>query len=274
MVYFLVILALPLVTLGIIGPSLYSTSLERESMSYTEKMIGQVNMSIELRVLAMEKLIDLVARNDLVAAFLEEGDASGAARKDIRKALSSVVDTHPEITGLIVVTERGTWESEGFTRTTRDSLTEERWYIEARAAPGQVILLPRPIGRNIRSTRRFGADEVVSIVKTVTGERDGMVRGAVLIDMKLSYIEEPFRYASLGNADFLFIADAHGEIVYAPVNEIVYRVPLGRIEVGAASNLVRVGGSDYQVLARGSEYTGWRTWECSRCPKPSARSAW
>ena len=74
MVYFLVILALPLVTLGIIGPSLYASSLERESMSYTEKMIGQVTMSIELRVLEMEKLIDLVSQLAPVAALLEEGE--------------------------------------------------------------------------------------------------------------------------------------------------------------------------------------------------------
>ena len=259
MVYFLVILALPLVTLGIIGPSLYASSLERESMSYTEKMIGQVTMSIELRVLEMEKLIDLVSQMVPVAAFLEEGDAPDAVRGEIRRIVSSVVGTHPEIAGLLVVTDRGAWEGEGFARTTRDPLTEERWYTEARTAPRRVSLAARPIGRNIRSTRRFGADEVVSIVKAVTGERDGRVRGAILVDMKLSYIEEPFRYASLGKTDFLFIADARGEIVYAPVNEVVYRIPLAPLEDGAFSGLVRVGRGAYQVLARGSEYTGWRT---------------
>jgi two-component system sensor histidine kinase YesM len=259
MVYFLVILGLPLVTLGIIGPTLYAAAIERESTAHTVRMIGQVNMNVELRVLEMEKLIDLVARTGAVAAFLEAGDASAPARLGIRETIAAVVATHPEIAGLLVATERGAWESEGFSRTTRDSLTEERWYAEARAAPGQVRLVARPIGRNIRSTRRYGADEVVSIVKAVTGERDGSVHGAVLVDLKLSSIEGLFRDASLGKADFLFIADARGEIVYAPVNEIVYRVPLGPLEDGARSDLVRVGGADYQVLARGSSYTGWRT---------------
>ncbi len=257
MVYFLLILALPLVTLGVIGPSLYATSIERETMAHTGRMISQVTMNIELRVQEMEKLIDLVARTGAVAAFLEGGEASEAGRAAIREAVSAVVATHPEIAGLLVVTERGAWESEGFSRTTRDSLADERWYAEARGAPGQVRLMARPIGRNIRSTRRYGADEVVSIVKAVTGARDGAVRGAVLVDMKLSSIEELFKDAALGKAGFLFIADGSGEMVYAPVNEVVYRVPLEALEDGAAA--VRVAGEDYQVLAQESAYTGWRT---------------
>jgi two-component system sensor histidine kinase YesM len=259
MLYFLVILGLPLVTLGVIGPSLYATSIERETTAHTARMISQVNMNIELRVLEMERLIDLVARTEPVAGFLESGDASPAERASIRKALASVVATHSEIAGILVATERGEWEGEGFSRTTRDPLTEERWYAQAREAPGKVRLVARPIGRNIRSTRRFGADEVVSVVKAVTGERDGAARGALLVDMKLSAIEELFTDAALGKSGFLFIADSGGEMVYAPVNEVVYRVPLEPLRGGSASDVVRVGGADYQVLAQESAYTGWRT---------------
>lgn len=38
-----------------------------------------------------------------MAAFLEEGDCEIPSRGDIREVLSSVMDTHPEIAGLIVV---------------------------------------------------------------------------------------------------------------------------------------------------------------------------
>jgi len=54
---------------------------------------------------------------------------------------------------------------------------------------------------------------------------DGKVRGAVLIDMRLSAIEELFSDSSIGKGGFLFITDSGGEMVYAPVNRVAYRIP-------------------------------------------------
>jgi two-component system, sensor histidine kinase YesM len=258
MVYFLIILLLPLISLGFVGPALYARSIERETTSHMASMIGQVNKNIELRVREMERLIDLIASTQVVATFLERGVAKGAVQADIKATLSSVSATNPEIAGMLIVAEDDAWISEGFSRTTRDPLTEERWYALARDRPGEVRLLARPIGRNIRSTRRFGADEVVSIVKAVTGAVDGQVHGAVLIDMKLSAVEELFTGSPLGKGGFLFIADSSGEMVFAPVNRVVYRIPLGKLSGDSSSAILNVAGTDYQVLAQRSPYTGWR----------------
>ena len=57
MVYFFVILLLPLISLGFVGPSLYARSIERETTTNMAAMIGQVNNNIELRVREMERLI-------------------------------------------------------------------------------------------------------------------------------------------------------------------------------------------------------------------------
>jgi two-component system sensor histidine kinase YesM len=259
MLYFLVILLLPLLTLGVLGPTLYAKSIERETTAHTIRIISQVNKNIELHVLEMEQLIDLAAMTEPVAGFLDRGYAFEEDRVEIRKALTAIATTHPEIAGIAVVTERDEWEGYGFSATTRDLLTEERWYSEARAVPGFVRLIARPIGRNIRSTRRYGADEVVSVVKAVTGPAGGKARGAILIDMTLATIEELFTDTNIGKAGFLFIADAAGEMVYAPVNAGVYRVP---VEAGGdtdSSAMIRIAGVFYQVLSQRSLYTGWRT---------------
>jgi two-component system, sensor histidine kinase YesM len=259
MIYFLVILLIPLVSLGFVGPALYARSIERETTSNMAGMIGQVNKNIELHVREMEQLIDLIARTKVVASFLEKGAMTDDTRQDIGETLASVSRTHPEMAGVLVVAESDAWAADGFSRTTRDPLTEEQWYAAAREAPGQVRLIARPIGRNIRSTRRYGADEVVSIVKAVTGVADGKVRGAILIDMRLSTIDELFTDSSLGKGGFLFIADSGGEMVYAPVNRVAYRIPLGALSGGSTSAIMSVSGTDYQVLAQRSPYTGWRT---------------
>jgi two-component system sensor histidine kinase YesM len=259
MVYFIVILLLPLVSLGFVGPALYAKSIERETTAHMASMIGQVNKNIELRVREIERLIDYVAESEAVSSFLEKGGATDPEREEIRSTLAAISGTHPDIAGVLVVAADDAWISEGFSRTTRDPLTEERWFALARQVPGDVRLIARPIGRNIRSTRHYGADEVVSIVKAATRALDGTVRGAILIDMRLSTIEELFTDSAIGKGGFLFIADSGGEMVYAPVNKIAYRIPLDSFTGDAPSAIMSVAGTDYQVLAQRSTYTGWRT---------------
>jgi two-component system sensor histidine kinase YesM len=259
MVYFLVILLLPLISLGFVGPSLYARSIERETNSHMTAMIGQVNRNIELRIREMERIIDLIANTSVVASFLKNGASSPSAREEILATLSNISETHPDIAGVLVVAANDAWVSDGFSRTTRDPLTEERWYVGAREAQSDVKLIARPIGRNIRSTKHYGADEVISIVKAATDASGGKTGGAILIDMRLSAIEELFTESPIGKGGFLYIADSAGEMVYAPVNRVVYRLPLEALSRNSSSAIIRVSSTDYQVLAQQSPYTGWRT---------------
>jgi two-component system sensor histidine kinase YesM len=259
MVYFFVILLLPLISLGFVGPSLYARSIERETTTNMAAMIGQVNNNIELRVREMERLIDLIADMKVVSSFLKNGEASPLEREEMIAILSDVSRSHPEIAGVLIVAANDAWVSDDFSRTTRDALTEERWYVRAMAAPFEVHLVARPIGRNIRSTKAYGADEVVSIVKAVPLSAGEKASGAILIDMRLSAIEELFTNSLVGKGGFLYIADSAGEMVYAPVNRVVYRLPLDALMREPSAAIIEVGGVDYQVLGQRSPYTDWRT---------------
>jgi two-component system, sensor histidine kinase YesM len=260
MVYFLAILLLPLVSLGFVGPLLYARSIERETNSNMAAMIGQVNKNIELRVREMERIIDFISGMRAVSSFLKDGWGTFPEREEIGDMLSGISEAHPEIAGIMIVSANDTWLSDGFSRTTRDPLTEERWYVRAAAAPHDVHLVSRPIGRNIRSTKAYGADEVVSIVKAAAPSGDsGKSGGVILVDMRLSAIEELFTTSPIGKGGFLYIADSESEMVYSPVNKVVYRLPLDAVLKQPSSAIIRVAGKDYQVMAQHSPYTGWRT---------------
>jgi two-component system, sensor histidine kinase YesM len=260
MAYFLAILLFPLVSLGFVGPILYARSIEREKNSNMAAMIGQVNKNIELRVREIERLIDLIADMKTVAAFLKSGKATPLEREEISDLLSNISEVHPEIAGVLVVAANDDWVGDGFSRTTRDPLTEERWYARAVAASHEVHLVSRPIGRNIRSTKAFGADEVVSVVKAAAPFGfEGKAYGAILIDMRLSVIEELFTTSLIGKGGFLYIADSEGEMVYAPVNRVVYRLPLDALLRKPSTAIINVAGVDYQVMAESSPYTDWKT---------------
>ncbi|HUW39919.1 MAG TPA: sensor histidine kinase [Rectinemataceae bacterium] len=259
MLYFLALVFLPLLSLGIIGPSLYAHAIERETTNYVEHMIAQVTVNIDYHVLDIERLIDFLAEDESVLAYLERGTALPSERSSIIKTMSAISRTHPEIAGILVVSDDDDSITDDFYRITRDPLTSERWYTLAREVPGVVRLFSRPIGRNLRSTHNYGPEEVVSIVKAIVDPGDGRLLGEILVDMKLSTIERIFKGTSLGAHGFLFIADPEGELVYAPVNDIVYRIPVTMQRRGAASAIIRVGGIDYRVLSQISSRTGWQT---------------
>ncbi|HUX39497.1 MAG TPA: sensor histidine kinase [Rectinemataceae bacterium] len=259
MLYFLALLLLPILTLGIMGPIFYATSIERLTMDHTIAMIGQVTANIEARVQEMERLIDLIAATPEVHSFFSATGSALDREKDISRILAVVSGTHEDIAGILLVSRDDRWAGEDFYRITRDPLIEESWYKEARDHPSQVRLIARPFGRNVRSTMGYGADEVVSVIKAISNPRGGPILGVVLIDMKLSVIEEVFGGTALGKNGFLFIADSKGELVYAPSNKVIYRVPLASLGGESSTAFVKIGGVDYQVISKRSSYTGWRT---------------
>ena len=120
-------------------------------------------------------------------------------------------------------------------------------------------LLPRPIGRNLRSSREYSADEVVSIVKAVVDPRTSRVRGIVLIDLRLEIMEAIFADLTVGRGGFLFIQAPGGAVVYTPVNPVVYRVRDEWLERPHAISVRRIGGADYQIVSQWSDYTQWKT---------------
>jgi two-component system, sensor histidine kinase YesM len=258
MIYFLGLTLLSVFTLGILGPLLYARSMEREASEHTTRMISQVTRGVEFYAKETEKMIDLLASSGPVRGLFE-GDAIGASgRRAILDLQREILGACPELAGCLVLTDSGEMVSADYSRLTRDALTDESWYRRARENPGVLVLFPRPFGRNLRNSSGVVADDVVSMAKAIV-KGDGSVGGLILIDLRLSVVEEVFRDTAFGQSGFLFIADPSGDVVYAPLNRVVYRVPFASFSDSRPMRIVRQAGTDYQVISRRSFYTGWRT---------------
>ena len=260
---FVAVILLPLFTLGLLGPYISARTLESEATIHTWQLIRQVTRNIEFYVRQTERIISIVDANPDVQAFMAfEGSAQTFSAREqaaARQLLRAIADAHPEIAGILVVSEDNRPLSNEIQPITRDPLTEESWYREAADNPGTVQLLPRPIGRNLRSSHEYSADEVVSIVKAVVDPRTAQVRGVVLIDMRLKVMEAIFGDLTVGFGGFLFIEAPGGAIVYTPVNPIVYRVRDEWLDKPRAISVRRIKGEDYQIVSQWSEYTQWNT---------------
>ena len=254
---------LPLLTLGILGPYISARTIESETTNHTVQLIRQVTRNIEFYVRQTESIIAIVDANPDVQAFMSfRGSVqpfSAQARAAARQLLKSISDAHPEIAGILVVSTDNRPLSNEIQPITRDPLTDESWYRKAVDNQGTVQLLPRPIGRNLRSSQEYSADEVVSIVKAVVDPGSGQVRGVVLIDMRLKVMEAIFGDLTVGLGGFLFIVAPGGAIVYTPVNPIVYRVRDEWLDTPRTSSVRRIKGADYQIVSQGSQYTQWKT---------------
>jgi two-component system sensor histidine kinase YesM len=271
--YFVAVILLPLLTLGILSPLISVNTIEKETTNHVRMLIRQVTRNIEFCVQEMEGVVSMLADDANIQSFfgLEEAGSpfTETHAAGVRRLLHTVSSVYPEIAGVLLVNEHTGALSNEIQPVTRDPLRQEPWYLNAIQNPRAVQLHPRPIGRNLRMD--YSADDVVSIVKAVVDPLTGTFRGVVLIDMKLEVVKGIFVDMTLGQGGFLFIEDAQGDIVYAPVNAIVYRVRtewLAEPERGAPSDtsaepgvsIVReIKGADYQIIAQASAVTGWKT---------------
>ncbi len=264
LLYFFTLILLPIVTLGVLGNVIYSTSIEEQANVHTGQMIEQVTRNVEFYIHDMENIIYYLSNDPEVIGFLrltseEKQDETEGFHNKVQGILKTYTDIHPEIAGILVVNEHNLYTSNVMQRISRDPLTEEIWYKRALASPKTMQLFSKPIGRNIKINLDDGADEVVSITKAVIDPVTGKRLGVILIDLKLDKIKEVIEAVTLGKNGFLYLMDGNGGIVYAPVNPIVYRVKNEWLTDSANSIVKKIQDSDFQIIYKESAYTNWKT---------------
>jgi two-component system sensor histidine kinase YesM len=254
LLYFAMVIVLPLGTLGVAAPILYSSGVERMSTAYTGQMIAQVTRNAELYIKDVERIIDFLSSEPDVRAFLDGGPGGPAAAE-----MEAVKASRPEIAGLLVLSADDRLASPDFLRISRDTLVKEGWYSDAAASPARVALTPRPVGRNVRSRAASTDEETVAVSKAAVDPSTGEVLGVVEIDLDLAVIRGLLDDAKVGKEGFLFIVDSDGEPVLGPWNPVIYRVSPSWTAESESGLVKRIKGEDYEILARRSAYTGWRT---------------
>ena len=86
------------------------------------------------------------------------------------------------------------------------------------------------------------------------------IKGVILIDIKLDAIKNIIENSKPGTAGFIYILDSNKNIVYTPVNNIVYRI--NNEWINSIDNDIitkKINGENYQLTKIASEYTGWET---------------
>lgn len=258
----IVVALIPFLIFSIVSGFVFLNQAQKTAEEHSAQMIHQVRNSMDVYVGTIEKMANYV-QLDLrdTPFFTMESDKTPGWEVEtsrIRTMLEDVADSHREVAGILIASKNDLYVSTGMSRISRDPFENETWYREAVERPEEVQLISVVLGRNIVTNRSYSVDDVFSLAKAVQAPQTGEVLGVILLDIRHDIIQNSINSVTIGEKGFVFVTDEEDNIVYTPVNDIVYRVNPKWTRAEEPMS-VQIGGGSYQIRSELSPYTGWRT---------------
>lgn len=258
----IVVALIPFLMFSIVSGSIFLDHAQKTAEEHSVQLIHQVSNSMDVYVETIEKMVNYIQLElqDTPFFTMESEGASGWESETdyIRSVLENVANSHREVAGIFIATKEDLYVSTGMSRISRDPFQNERWYREASENPEEIQLISVVTGRNIVTNRSYSIDDVFSLAKAVQDPETGEVLGVILLDIRHDIIQSSINGVTIGEKGFVFVMDQEDNIVYTPVNGIVYRVNPKWVKA-MESMSVQIQGGSYQIRSELSPYTGWRT---------------
>lgn len=258
----IVVALIPFLIFSIVSGFVFLDHAQKTAEEHSVQLIHQVSNSMDVYVETIEKMVNYIQLElqDTPFFTMETEDAPGWESETdyIRSVLENVANSHREVAGIFIATKEDLYVSTGMSRISRDPFQNERWYREALENPEEIQLISVVTGRNIVTNRSYSIDDVFSLAKAVQDPETGEVLGVILLDIRHDIIQSSINGVTIGEKGFVFVMDQEDNIVYTPVNGIVYRVNPKWVKAMEPMS-VQIQGGSYQIRSELSPYTGWRT---------------
>ncbi|MDR1156807.1 MAG: sensor histidine kinase [Oscillospiraceae bacterium] len=263
MMFCILVALIPFIIFAVVVGSVFLTQARTMTMDHTAQLIGQVRNSLDVYISGIEEIVNYIEAVALRHETLNMSarDARWAnIQTTLDKELEELAKSRPvEIAGILIAFEDERYVGTGMSRISRDPFTEENWYRAACAEPAKMVLISNTTGRNIVTNKDYSADDVFSLVKAIVDPATGKTRGVVLLDVRHEIIQDSINRVSIGKQGFVFVLDDRDNVVYAPVNNIVFRVnPAWLSGNGNQPVTVKIKNGTYHIRCDHSEYTGWK----------------
>lgn len=263
MIYsYILITLIPFCLLGILGVSLSIREAEKNVTQHSAQMVGQIQQTIDIYVSSIEKtanmLICTVEPMHLNEIQSSEDELWEEYREELDTKFQNVVQTHSEIAGIFLATEKDLYVSARMSRVSRDSFSKEDWYQKAKEKPDEMQVVSDVTGRNIMTNSAYSIDDVFSVVKAVKDPQTKEVVGVLLFDIKHDMISNAIQDVIIGKNGFIYIMDSENYMVYTPPNAVVYRIDPEWLQDAEGILTVKIKGQKYQIRYQQSSYTGFK----------------
>lgn len=249
---YLVIAIIPLGVFSLVIGIAVISSTRNAAGLHTEQVAYQMSESLDIYIGTIEKMMDYEIKN-LLEISSDFPSEKMVYEEALEKQLNNIHMSYPEMAGIMVAYEDDRYYSAGMTRNSRDLFVDEEWYQIAVENNGKLGIVSTAVGRNIISNVDYSADMIFSLVKRIPATEYSR-EGVLLFDIRHDIIEQLINRASIGENGFVYVVDSTGNMVYAPANDVVYRVD----EDSFSSERVKIKGEGYYIADCYSDYTGWR----------------
>lgn len=258
----IVIALIPFFLVGLMGIMVFMREAESNAVRHSSQMVEQVQKTMDVYISGIEKTInflmleiDSTIPHPLETAGAEIWDEENSPLSGV---LNGVFQSHNEIAGVFFAAENDEYLSVGMSRISRDSFLNEQWYRIAMENPDSIHIISKVTGRNIVTDATYSTDDVFSVVKAVVDGNTGVPYGVLLLDVKHDIIASSIQDAIVGSEGFMFILDQENNMVYAPLNRVVYRIRPEWMEGDKKVFAAEVEKEKYELSYQESDYTGWK----------------
>lgn len=263
LIYSHILIALiPFCLVGIMGVIISMREAKSNVLRHSEQMAEQVQKTMDVYISSIEKSINFLMHgvdSSMTYPLEEEGESDWNEENSFMSQLfAGLVQSHSEIAGVFFAAENDEYLSMGMSRISRDSFKKEQWYQIAMEQPDTIHIISKVTGRNIITDATYSTDEVFSVAKAVVDEESGTPYGVLLLDIKHDIIVSSIQDAIVGSGGFMYILDSDNNVVYAPLNRVVYRIHPEWMENGEKAFTVEIDNEKYQLSYQESDYTGWK----------------
>lgn len=262
LIFFLVITFLPITTLGVFSNLIYTRIVENKVNQHTEQMINQIEINIDNYINSVENILMYISNSEDIIRFLNQSGQESQINDledRIKRSLKVYTDINSEVVGLLIVNNDDKYISNELDKKTRDALTRETWYMESINESEKVHFFSKPIGRNLKSHKSYSAEDIISISKAVIDKNTNEPIGVVMADINLKKFDDIIRDNYIGEKGFFYLLDNNNNIVYSPVNPIIYRINSTNFDSKTNSFIRSINDETFKIMYTTSNVTGWKS---------------
>lgn len=265
LIFFLVVTFLPITTLGVFANLIYTKIVENKVNQHTDQMINQIEVNIDNYIKSVENILMYISNSEDIQSFLNESELKIESNESeiledrIRRNLEIYTNINSEIFSILIANNYDKYISNELDKKTRDVLTKEIWYMESINESEKIHFFSKPIGRNLKSYKNYSAEDVITISKAVVDRNTNKAIGVVMADINLKKFDEIIRDNYIGEKGFFYILDDNNNIVYSPVNPIIYRINSNNFDNDKDSFIRSINNETFKIMYTTSNITGWKS---------------
>ncbi|MEH7177551.1 sensor histidine kinase [Neobacillus vireti] len=260
LLYFSIVMILPLIIVASIIYMQSSNSLEKQTEDYLGQVVTNVSFQTDRFVKNYELVTLPIVSNSNVKHFLDLEETNVKVKEHIRyqyyeeiwTMMDTIIMQKPEINRMYIMGDNGRHID---LRDKGSSFSEEKYNQLKEITPDSGKMIIYPSNQNGHVT--------LSIARKIRGMKSFTPNGILIIQINASELGELWKEANLGNEGFFMIADRDGNVIYHPDSKFigntlnkVGREKIAQLNNGTFFDQWNNESTFFHFLT--SDYTGWK----------------